>query len=258
MKASDLDFMGRALRAENMTGDLEKVARSIYAQESGSGRNTKTSNRGARGGMQIIPDTFARMADPGWDIDNPEHNTRAGLRYIQHLSKLAGGDPRLTAIGYYGGEGAIAKARKGVAVSDPVNPKAPNTFQYGDEVVARAGLAPRGNTPAPVAAVALAPQPPQGAAPVGPPPSDQAPEDYTTMAEWLVTPPELAKLPERQGPDAWQAFLAQVNAPAEPAEAAQAMAAWDAPAPSGFTAPTFTVAPARAAPSFKGWKPRVI
>jgi membrane-bound lytic murein transglycosylase B len=43
----------------------------IYAQESGSGKNTSTSVTGARGGMQIQPETFAQYAKPGENIDNP-------------------------------------------------------------------------------------------------------------------------------------------------------------------------------------------
>ena len=87
--------------------------------------------------MQIIPATFKRVADSGWDINNPEHNARAGVRYLAMLNQKAGGDAALTATGYYGGEGAIDKARKGIAVSDPRNPNAPNTLEYGKEVASR-------------------------------------------------------------------------------------------------------------------------
>lgn len=133
-KASSFDA---ALQAEGVTGKLADVARSIYTQESGGGKNTKTSNAGAVGGMQIIPTTFAGVADKGWDINNPEHNTRAGIRYLKQLDQQSGGDPALTAAGYYGGPGGMEKARKGIAVSDPRNPGAPNTLQYGQQVAAR-------------------------------------------------------------------------------------------------------------------------
>lgn len=139
-----------ALAAEGVSGRLAELARSIYAQESGSGRNTKTSNAGAVGGMQIIPSTFNQMADQGWDINNPEHNARAGIRYIREMDKLAGGDPVLAAAGYYGGPGGLRKAREGIAVNDPRNPKAPNTLQYGQQVASRMGqAAPAEVTPVP-------------------------------------------------------------------------------------------------------------
>jgi hypothetical protein len=127
-----------ALAAEGVSGKLAGVARSIYQQESSGGKNTKTSNAGAVGGMQIIPDTFASVADKGWNIADPVHNARAGIRYLKQLDQQSGGDPALTAAGYYGGPGGMEKARKGVAVSDPRNPKAPNTLQYGQQVAARA------------------------------------------------------------------------------------------------------------------------
>ena len=126
-----------ALAAEGVTGKLADVARSIYQQESGGGKNTKTSNAGAVGGMQIIPSTFASVADKGWDIKDPVLNARAGVRYLQQLDQQSGGDPALTAAGYYGGPGGMEKARKGVAVSDPRNPNAPTTLEYGKQVVAR-------------------------------------------------------------------------------------------------------------------------
>lgn len=128
-----------ALRAEGVTGHLADIARSIYEQESGSGRNTRTSSAGARGGMQILPGTFQEVADEGWDIDDPSHNARAGIRYLKKLYARADGDAFLTAAGYYGGPGGMDKAREGVAVSDPRNPKAPTTLQYAQQVAARVG-----------------------------------------------------------------------------------------------------------------------
>lgn len=126
-----------ALAAEGVKGPLADLARSIYAQESASGKNTKTSNAGAVGGMQIIPSTFNRMADKDWDITDPLQNARAGIRYLKLLDQKSGGVPEITAAGYYGGEGALEKAKKGIAVSDPRNPNAPNTLQYGQQVAAR-------------------------------------------------------------------------------------------------------------------------
>lgn len=126
-----------ALAAEKVDPKIADIARSIYQQESGSGKNTKTSNAGAVGGMQIIPSTFSSVADKGWDINNPEQNARAGIRYIKQLYAQAGGDPALTAAGYYGGPGGLEKARRGIAVSDPRNPKAPTTLEYGKQVASR-------------------------------------------------------------------------------------------------------------------------
>lgn len=140
------------LAKEGMTGPIADLARSIYGQESGSGANETTSNAGAVGGMQIIPSTFKAMADKNWDINNAEHNARGGLRYIKHLNELSGGDHGLTAVGYYGGPGAMNKARNGESVSDPRNPNAPDTIAYADQVLGRmpnnSGYARVARTPA--------------------------------------------------------------------------------------------------------------
>lgn len=133
------DLFSLALKAEGVSGPLADVARSIYQQESSGGRNSKTSNAGAVGGMQILPGTFAQVADKGWDIGNAEHNMRAGIRYLRQMDKLSGGVPELTAAGYYGGPGGLAKARQGIGVGDLRNPKAPDTLRYGREVMARMG-----------------------------------------------------------------------------------------------------------------------
>jgi len=133
-KASPLDV---ALAAENVDPKLADIARSVYTQESGGGKNTKTSNADAVGGMQIRPGTFSEVADKGWNINDPVQNARAGVRYLAKLYDQAGGDPALTAAGYYGGPGGLEKARKGVAVSDPRNPNAPTTLEYGKQVAGR-------------------------------------------------------------------------------------------------------------------------
>lgn len=139
-KPSTIDL---ALANEGVSGRAADFVRSIYQQESGSGKNTKTSNAGAVGGMQIIPGTFKSVADDGWDINNPEHNLRAGIRYAKQGFDAAGGDPVLAGAYYYGGPGGMAKARQGVAVSDPRNPKAPNTLQYGQQVASRMAEPPK-------------------------------------------------------------------------------------------------------------------
>jgi hypothetical protein len=145
-----------ALKAEGVTGVVADLARSIYMQESSGGKNTQTSNRGAVGGMQVLPGTFKEVADKGWDINDPLLNARAGVRYLGKMNQLAKGDPTLTAIGYYGGPGGIDAARRGIARKDPKNPTFPDTFRYAQEAV---GRIPGMKQAAPMAApVAAAPQ----------------------------------------------------------------------------------------------------
>ena len=120
----------------DLSSPKANFVRAIYGQESGSGANTKTSNRGAGGGMQVRPDTFKQVYPDG-DPKNADHQLVAGIRYASQGYDAAKGDPKLAATYYYGGPGGMAQAQKGIAVSDPVNPKNPNTLQYADQVVAR-------------------------------------------------------------------------------------------------------------------------
>ena len=130
-----------ALEKEGVLGTpKEHFVRSLYQQESTSGKNTQTSNAGAVGGMQVIPKTFQSVADKGWDIANPEHNARAGIRYALQLLDMSKGDEKAAAAGYYGGPNGLIKAQQGIAVRDPRNPTAPNTLQYGEQVADRANV----------------------------------------------------------------------------------------------------------------------
>ena len=193
--AKTKDLFEEALAAEGITGQLAEVARSIYKQESGGGKNTKTSNAGAVGGMQILPTTFASVADKGWDIDDPMMNARAGIRYIKQMDKLAGGDPALIAAGYYGGPGGLQKAKQGIAVSDPRNPNAPNTLQYGQQVAARLNGGKANTKPVEVAKVTPvelpAPEVVAAAQPVPVAAGEPMPQPVPVMAS---------------GPDPWAEF----------------------------------------------------
>lgn len=127
-----------ALALEGVHPSVASIARGIYNQESGGGKNTETSNAGAVGGMQIKPDTFKEVADNDWDINDPVTNARAGVRYLNKLwNDYADQDEKLTRIGYYGGPGGIKKAKNGVAVKDPLNPNAPDTFEYAEQSKAK-------------------------------------------------------------------------------------------------------------------------
>lgn len=139
-------------KAENLTAEERKLALSIYAQESGGGKNTGTSHAGATGHMQMLPSTFEAFADKGWDINNPTHNRRAGMRYLKHLLKKSGGNVRSAAGGYYGGEGAIRSDGSLRTFTDRKNPSFPDTQQYADQVMERMSRipdAPSAGTPLP-------------------------------------------------------------------------------------------------------------
>lgn len=232
-----------ALAAEGVTGSLASVARSIYQQESDSGKNTKTSNAGARGGMQILPGTFNGVADKGWDINNPMQNARAGIRYLSQMYKQSGGDPALTAAGYYGGPGGMEKARRGIAVSDPRNPNAPNTLQYGQQVAARIG-AGRGVVNPPMVI----------------PRNVQEPVQVPVQVAQVPVVQQVAQAPEPiQQPiqEDWQAFQQQTAPPIQVADLNYGHAAQPQVPDGFFDTPKARKAMAINFNPFAAWKARV-
>ena len=138
-----VDLLGAALEAEGITDPATiNLIRSIYAQESSSGQDTRVSPAGARGPMQVMPTTFTEMMGPDADINDPMTNLRAGSRYAQRMLQKAGGDPRLAAAAYYGGPDEIAKLRAGIDTNAPQD-GFPSVAEYADQVVNRAGGAER-------------------------------------------------------------------------------------------------------------------
>lgn len=74
-----------------------------------SGYNPRAlSAKGARGLMQLMPDTARRFGVS--DAFNPQENVRAGAEYIQWLLKLFQGDVELALAGYNAGEQAVIRA----------------------------------------------------------------------------------------------------------------------------------------------------
>ena len=81
----------------------------IYAQMSQESKfkGKATSNKGARGYMQLMPATARRFGVT--NIYNPKQNIKAGVKYMRWLLDKFGGDLRLALAGYNAGEGAVLK-----------------------------------------------------------------------------------------------------------------------------------------------------
>src|SRR5271165_4060454 len=92
-------------------GDIAQLQRIIYQNESSSGKDNRTSPAGAVGPMQIMPDTFAKYARPGEDINNDADNKAVGQRIITDLYDRYGGDKDAVLVGYNAGEGHIGQPR---------------------------------------------------------------------------------------------------------------------------------------------------
>jgi len=119
---------------------LKPVIQAIYKQESGSGSNSKTSTNGARGGMQIIPDTFKRYAKSGESIDNPDDNMRVGVRIIKDLGSKFGDDPAKIATGYFSGEGNVSNEQGRAFKKDHADANGKRVSSYVSDVLSSLGI----------------------------------------------------------------------------------------------------------------------
>jgi hypothetical protein len=76
--------------------------------------NSQVSRAGARGVMQIIPDTWTfiedQLADRPLDPASARDNVEAGVAYLHHLYHVTGGDPQATVASYFQGPNRHATA----------------------------------------------------------------------------------------------------------------------------------------------------
>ncbi|WRQ05453.1 DarB-like antirestriction [Ralstonia phage AhaGv] len=142
-------------RAEELGID-PKFALSIFKQESSGNFNERDSNKGAIGGMQVMPGTYKAMMGTTEGMRDPWNNLEAGLRYIAYGQRTLGTkDPALLAAGYHAGYDR--KDLKQGIIPD-VSDGAKRTRDYAREVAARAGgSAPAGKV---ASADSAAPAPP--------------------------------------------------------------------------------------------------
>lgn len=82
----------------------------VMGRES-SGNPNALSNKNARGLMQVIPPTAARMGVNPRRLYDPETNIIAGTRYLRFLSDRFNGNLDYILAGYNAGEGAVEKYR---------------------------------------------------------------------------------------------------------------------------------------------------
>lgn len=126
-----------SLAKEEGADHLMPVINAIYGQESGAGANGKTSTDGARGGMQIMPDTFRRFAKQGESIDNAADNMRVGMRIIKTLGDKFGNDPAKIATGYFSGEGNVNSGNGSAWKNDHKDGNGKSVSGYVSDVLGR-------------------------------------------------------------------------------------------------------------------------
>lgn len=82
----------------------EQLVRAVIKVESDYDPRA-VSRSGARGLMQLMPETAERMQVR--DIDDPRENIFGGTRYLRVLANAFNGNLELTVAGYNAGEGAV-------------------------------------------------------------------------------------------------------------------------------------------------------
>lgn len=81
-------------------------ARAIFQIESSGGKNKAVSKAGARGPMQLMPDTAKEL---GVNIDDPFQNIEGGVKYYAKMLKQFG-DPILAVAAYNAGPRNVREA----------------------------------------------------------------------------------------------------------------------------------------------------
>jgi len=101
----DKKLVNFALQEADRQGVPREFINAIIQIESSGGINVGPSKAGARGPMQLMPDTAKGL---GVNIDDPMDNIRGGVRYYkQQLKKF--GDPVIAAAAYNAGPGNVRK-----------------------------------------------------------------------------------------------------------------------------------------------------
>jgi hypothetical protein len=119
-------------------GTVEGAVNAIYGQESGFGKNSKTSVDNAHGPMQIIPATFKMYAKEGETLDDPEANKAVGHRIIEDYYQKYNGDLARIATAYFSGEGNVSETGSTPWKNDYKDGNGKSVSSYVADVLARA------------------------------------------------------------------------------------------------------------------------
>lgn len=105
-KSGDCDLDWIIFRAGARDGVDPRLIHAVMKQES-QYKPTATSHAGARGLMQLMPDTAKRFGCD--DVNDRICNVEAGTKYLGWLLKRFDGDVKLALAAYNAGEGSVDK-----------------------------------------------------------------------------------------------------------------------------------------------------
>lgn len=104
LKQNVLQYAPNVQRAVQGTMVTPELVMSVMQSES-SGNAAAVSPKGARGLMQLMPDTAKRFGVT--DIHDPEQNITGGVKYLDFLLRRYNGDVGLAVAAYNAGEGRV-------------------------------------------------------------------------------------------------------------------------------------------------------
>jgi len=140
-------------------GISPKLAVAIAYQESRLNPQVGKGSAGEIGVMQVRPETAKMLGIDAERLKDPNTNIITGLRYLKQALDAAEGDPRLAALGYNAGIGAIKNPD---SIPESTLSYLKDLKGYGTFGAAKPVEAPPEQTAAPVAAAAPAPAAPRG------------------------------------------------------------------------------------------------
>jgi soluble lytic murein transglycosylase-like protein len=98
--------------ADKKVSAPERLVEAVIKQES-AGKPKAVSHKGARGLMQLMPETAkevaAEMGLEDYDLEDPDTNRAMGTYYLNKMLKQFGGDEELALAGYNAGPGRVRK-----------------------------------------------------------------------------------------------------------------------------------------------------
>lgn len=123
--------------------DPDSVLNAIIGQESNWNPNSPTSVTGARGIGQIQPQTFAKYAKPGENINNASDNLNVSRRIISDYYQKYDGDPSRIATAYFSGPSNVAPVNSATAwLRNKSDPNGKTTASYVSDVAQRLNKMP--------------------------------------------------------------------------------------------------------------------
>lgn len=134
-KARDVKKLASLIVRESYYANSDPLFIAAVIKSESSFKNLARSYVGARGLMQIMPDTgkfISRHINLSWEgnakLDDPQYNLRLGIAYLKHLEQIYRGNRERMLMAYNWGPANLAEGLKGLKTIPPVTRRYTNTI----------------------------------------------------------------------------------------------------------------------------------